>query len=553
MVDDAVAAAPTKAINNPKLVIAGASLGTLFEWYDFFLYGSLAAQIARHFFAGVNEASAFTFALVAFGAGFVARPFGAVVFGRIGDVVGRKNTFLLTMAVMGLATFLVGLLPGFATIGVAAPVLLVALRLLQGLAIGGEYGGAAIYVAEHAPADRRAFNTSWINAMATLGLITSLLVIIAFRLTLSEATFADWGWRLPFLLSSVLLGISLWIRLKLGESPVFQKMKADGALSKTPYAEAFGRWSNLKLILIALFGAMVGGTTIFYTAHFYAMFFLQRVLKVSELQTNTLMVIALVIAAPAYLLWGWLSDRIGRKVFLIAGCAIAAATVFPVFHALTWAANPALAQAQRDAPVTVHADPAACSVQFDPVGGKSFDSSDCDVAKSYLSKAGISYANAALPAGAKAEVHVGARIVPAPDPQGLSPEQRSAQIAAFQGEARKALSAANYPQAADPETLNAPMVIALLVYLVALAAMTYSATAAFLVELFPARIRYTSLSFPYHLGSGWVGGLLPASAFAIVTARGDVYSGLWYMVGFCVLTTVVGVLFTPETRGRPID
>ncbi len=553
MADQAGGTTQSEPLNNPRLVIGGAALGTLFEWYDFFLYGSLAGHIAHHFFAGVNEAAAFTFALAAFAAGFVARPFGALVFGRIGDVVGRKNTFLVTMTIMGLSTFLVGLLPGYATLGVAAPILLVTLRLLQGLAIGGEYGGAAIYVAEHAPATRRAFHTSWINAMATVGLITSLLVIIGFRTALSAETFAAWGWRGPFLVSAVLLGISLWIRVRLQESPVFRQMKAEGTLSKAPFAEAFGQWGNLKLVLIALFGVVVGGTSLWYTAHFYVLFFLQRVLKVDELQTNVLMAIALAIAAPAYVLFGWLSDRFGRKFFLIAGCAICALTAQPLFKALTWAANPGLAQAMRDAPVAVYADRDACAVQFDPLGARRFEASGCDVAKAFLSKAGVSYVNSALPTGSRAEIRIGSRIVSAPDSEGLTTEQRRSQIGAFQAEARAALTAAGYSEQADPAQVNAPLVVAIIAFLVSLAAMVYAPVAAFLVELFPARIRYTSLSFPYHLGSGWVGGLLPASAFAIVAARGDVYSGLWYVMGFCTLTTVVGVLFAPETRGRPIS
>jgi MFS family permease len=388
--------------------------------------------------------------------------------------------------------------------------------------------------------------------MATLGLIGSLAVVIAFRLSMSPAAFAEWGWRGPFLVSAGLLGVSLWIRMKLDESPVFQKMKADGTVSKAPYAEAFGRWPNLKLVLIALFGVVCGGTTVWYTAQFYAMFFLQRVLKVDELQTSVLMAAALAVAAPSYLLFGWLSDRFGRKVFLLGGCAIMAAVAFPAYHLLTWAANPALARAQRDAPVVVYADPAACALQFDPIGGRTFDATGCDVAKSFLSKAGVSYRNAAAPAGARAEIRIGERVVPAPEPAGLSPAQRAAQTAAFRNESAGALRAVGYPQKADPQAVNAPLVIAIVAFFVFLAAMVYAPAAAFLVELFPARIRYTSLSLPYHLGSGWVGGLLPATAFAIVTANGNVYAGLWYTVAFCTLTTVVGLLTVPETRGRPI-
>jgi MFS family permease len=551
MVDVVASGTPAARVNSPTLVIAGASLGTLFEWYDFFLYGSLAVTLAPHF-SGGDERTAFMFILGAFAAGFIARPFGAVVFGRIGDLLGRKNTFLVTMTIMGLSTFLVGLLPGYDVIGPVAPVLLVALRLLQGLAIGGEYGGAAIFVAEHAPKDRRALHTSWINMMATGGLVTSLLVIIAIRLSISKDDFQAWGWRAPFLLSFVLLGISLWVRMKLGESPVFAQMKLDDTVSKAPLSEAFGKWGNLKLILIALFGTVVGSTTIWYTAQFYALFFLQRVLKVGDLQTYALMATALAIAAPSFLFFGWLSDRYGRKPLMIAGCVLAAMTIFPVFHLLTTAANPALAAAQSTARVVVFADPAACSVQFDPLGANRFDASDCDIAKSFLARAGVSYRSADLASGLGAQVHVGELIVAAPDPRPLTAAGRKGKIAAFETQMKAALSSVGYPSAADPAAVNAPLVIAVVAFLVVLAAMVYAPTAAFLVELFPARIRYTSLSFPYHLGSGWIGGLLPVTAFAIVAANGDVFSGLWYPVFFCTLATVIGVLFLPETRGRTI-
>jgi MFS family permease len=545
--------APARPPSSATLVIVAASFGTMFEWYDFFLYGSLASLIARHFFSGVNEATAFIFALAAFAAGFAVRPFGALVFGRIGDLVGRKNTFLVTMTIMGLATFMVGVLPDFDAIGAAAPAILVGLRLLQGLAIGGEYGGAAIYVAEHAPADRRGLHTSWINAMATLGLILSLLVIISCRLLLSEADFQTWGWRAPFLLSAALLGVSLWVRMKLQESPVFQRMKDESALSAAPLREVFGRWANLKRVLIALVGSIVGSTSMWYTAKFYAMFFIERVLKVDGLRTNILMVLALAVAAPSYVICGWLSDRIGRKPVMLAGCALAAVALFPLFHILAAAANPALAAAQTSSPVVVYADPAACSVQFDPVGANKFDARDCDIAKSFLTRAGVAYANVGRPAGTPTEIHVGARILQAPDPRGLGADARRIAVAAFQDEARAALAGAGYPAAADPARVNAPLVIAIVALLVILAAMTYAPGAAFLVELFPARIRYTAVSFPYHLGSGWVGGFLPASAFAIVTATGDIYAGLWYPVFFVAVSAIVGLIVLPETRGRAVD
>lgn len=535
------------------MVVGAASLGTMFEWYDFFLYGSLAVYIAQHFFAAVGEATAFIFALIAFGAGFVARPFGAALFGRLGDLVGRKRTFLVTMALMGVSTFLVGLLPGYEAIGVAAPAILVGLRLLQGLALGGEYGGAAIYVAEHAPAEKRGLYTSWINAMATLGLITSLSVIIALRFALPAEDFAAWGWRIPFLLSVLLLVISLWIRMRLSESPVFQRMKEEGTTAKAPLSEAVSDRGNLGRMIAALFGVIAGGTTIWYTAHFYPLFFLDRVLKVDALLTNTLVLIALCIALPSYLFFGWLSDKIGRKVVLLGGAGLAALSIIPAYHVLTTAANPALAEAQRSAPVVVYADPAACSVQFDPLGAGGFDTHDCDVAKAFLTRAGVSFTTAPLRAGADTEIHVGQRIVEwPPDPVVVESDTRTSIIAAFEADTRAALDEAGYPSAADPARINRPLVVAVIVYLLLLATMTYAPVSAFLVELFPARIRYTSLSLPYHLGTGWIGGFMPATAFAIVAANGGIYSGLWYPVFFAGFSVLVGALTLPETRGRSI-
>jgi hypothetical protein len=542
---------PAAPRSRPVLVIVGAALGTLFEWYDFFLYGSLATYVAAHFFAAVDERTAFTFALAAFAAGFIARPFGALLFGRIGDLVGRKNTFLITMAIMGGSTFAVGLLPGYQTIGVAAPVLLVGLRLLQGLAIGGEYGGAAIYVAEHAAPNRRARDTSWINGMGSAGLITSLIVIIACRAALPEAAFEAWGWRLPFLLSAILLGISLWVRLSLEESPVFAKMKAEARLAKAPLSEVFGQWTNLRKVLTFLLGAGVGSTCIWYTAQFYSLFFLQRVLKVGDLQAYLLIAASLVLAVPAYVTLGWLTDMIGRKGMILAGSALAAILIFPAYHGLTSAANPALAAAQARAPVTVHADPATCAFQFDPVGANRFDSTGCDIAKTFLSRAGVSYRNVAA-TGRGAEVRVGGVVVASPEP-GAAPGARKAAAEAFARAAKAALAAAGYPTSANPAGVNAPAVVAIVFGLVVLAAMTYAPIAALGVELFPAHIRYTALSFPYHLGAGWVGGLLPATAFAIVTATGDIYAGLWYPVIVCAASSAIGLFLLPETRGRPIE
>jgi MFS family permease len=552
MAAKAEAALSNGAPSDQRLVIAGASLGTLFEWYDFFLYGVLASEIARRFFQDAGETTGFILTLAAFGAGFAVRPLGAVLFGRIGDIVGRKNTFIATITIMGASTFLIGVLPDYQTIGTAAPVLLVALRLLQGLSVGGEYGGAAIYVAEHARKERRGLDTSWVNMAGTCGLVLALLVIIACRAAVPGEAFEQWGWRLPFLLSALLLAVSLWVRLKLGESPVFQRMKDEGVVSQAPFAEAFGRWENLKYVLVVLIGLIAGATTVWYTAHFYTLYFLERTLKLDALTVNLLMAIALAIAAPAFLVVGWLSDRIGRKPIMVAGCALGALTIVPLFHLLTEAANPALAAAQRAAPVVVFADPSACSVQFDPLGRRRFDERGCDVAKDFLTRAGVSYRTKDLPRGATTEVHVGERVVRSPDLGGLNAEPRAQAIDAFRAEARAALASVGYPGKADPARLDAPLAIVIVVFLAVLAAMVYAPMAAYLVELFPARIRYTSLSLPYHLGVGWIGGFLPATAFAIVAATGDLYAGLWYPVAFCAVSALAGALLLPETRGKEI-
>jgi MFS family permease len=531
-------------------VIVASSLGTVFEWYDFYLYGSLATYISLHFFSGVNETTGFIFALAAFAAGFAVRPFGAVVFGRIGDMVGRKNTFLVTMAIMGLSTFVVGLLPGYDQIGVLAPILLILMRLLQGLALGGEYGGAATYVAEHAPDNKRGLYTSWIQTTATMGLFLSLMVIMGTRMTMSPDAFSDWGWRVPFLFSILLLAVSIWIRLQLNESPAFQKMKDEGTTSKSPLKESFGEWSNLKIVLIALFGAVAGQAVVWYTGQFYALFFLERMTKVDGLTANTLVAIALLIGTPFFIVFGWLSDKIGRKPIILAGCALAAATYFPLFTALTSAANPALAEAQRSAPVVVHADQATCSFQFDPVGRNAFDSQSCDVARTFLARAGVSYDNIALAPGATAELHIGDTVVKAPDTANLEGEARADAIKAFQTEARAALDAVGYPAAADPDRINKPLVVAILALLVIYVTMVYGPIAAMLVELFPTRIRYTSMSLPYHIGNGWFGGFLPTTAFAIVAATGNIYNGLWYPVIIASVTLVIGLFVLPETYKR---
>jgi MFS family permease len=546
------AAIPAKG-QNEKLVIAASSLGTVFEWYDFYLYGLLATYISAQFFSGVNETTGFIFALGAFAAGFAVRPFGALVFGRIGDMVGRKNTFLVTMGLMGLATFSVGLLPSYATIGVAAPIILIGLRLLQGLAMGGEYGGAATYVAEHAPEGKRGLYTSWIQTTATLGLFAALLIVIGTRTLLGEEVFKAWGWRVPFLVSMILLAVSMWIRMQLNESPVYQKMKDEGKTSKAPLTEAFAKWGNLKWVIIVLFGAVAGQAVVWYTGQFYALFFLEKMLKVDGASTNILIAIALMIGTPGFVFFGWLSDKIGRKPIVLVGCALAALTYFPTFHALTKAANPALAQAQASAPVTVVVNNADCSVQFDPVGKNKFDTKSCDIAKSYLAKSGVSYSKVDAPAGTIASIKIGSETFTAPDPALVTGADKKAAIAAYQDSVKAALAKAGYPAKADPAAMNKPMVIAILVYLVLLVTAVYGPIAALLVEIFPSRIRYTSMSLPYHIGNGWFGGFLPTTAFAMVAATGDIYYGLWYPVLIAGLTAILGLFFLPETFKRRLD
>jgi MFS family permease len=540
------------AKHNQWLVIGASSLGTVFEWYDFYLYGLLATVISAQFFSGVNDTTGFIFALAAFAAGFAVRPFGALVFGRLGDLVGRKYTFLITMSIMGGATFAVGLLPNYATAGVAAPVMLVLLRLLQGLALGGEYGGAATYVAEHAPQGKRGLYTSWIQTTATLGLFAALLVVIGTRTYVGEDAFKLWGWRIPFLVSVVLLAISLWIRMQLAESPVFLKMKTLGTTSKTPLSEAFARCSNLKIVIIALLGAVMGQAVVWYTGQFYALFFLERMLRVDGATTNILTAIALVLATPGFIFFGWLSDKIGRKPIILTGCLLAMLTYFPLFEALTRYANPALYAAQSAAPVTVIADPAQCSFQFDPIGKNKFDSTSCDIAKSFLAKAGVSYRRVDAPAGTVAQIRSGETTLTAPDPKVVTGADRKAAIAAFQKETKAALSAAGYPDKADPATINKPMVVLILFILVLYVTMVYGPIAALLVELFPSRIRYSAMSLPYHIGNGWFGGFLPTTAFAMVAATGDIYYGLWYPIVVAGATLIVGLFFLPETFRRTI-
>ena len=537
-----------KVDRSDRLVILASSVGTVIEWYDFYLYGSLAAIITTQFFSGVNETTGYIFALMAFAAGFAVRPFGAIFFGRLGDLWGRKNTFLVTMLLMGLSTFVVGLLPSYAAIGIAAPVILVLMRLVQGLALGGEYGGAATYVAEHAPPGKRGFYTSFIQITATAGLMLSLVVILGVRVWLGEEAFADWGWRIPFLVSILLLGVSLWIRLKLAESPAFQRMKAEGKGSSTPLKDSFGKWPNLKLVLIALLGLAAGQAVVWYTGQFYALFFLEKILKVDGALANTLVAIALLLATPFFVFWGWLSDKVGRKPIILTGCLLAALTSFPLFHALTDAANPRLGAAAASAPVTVYADPADCHLQFDPVGKTVFNHS-CDLAKSYLAKAGITYANAVAPAGTVAEVRIGDAVVTSF--RGEASADFAAEKKTWEAGLGEALSAAGYPLKADSALVNKLLVVAILFVLVFYVTMVYGPIAAALVEMFPTNIRYTSMSLPYHIGNGWFGGFLPTTAFAMVAATGNIYYGLWYPIVIAVLTVIVGALLVKD--GKDVD
>ena len=550
-----------------KRVIFASSLGTVFEWYDFYLYGSLSAVIAKQFFSGVNPTAAFIFALLAFAAGFAVRPFGALVFGRLGDLVGRKYTFLITILIMGISTFIVGLLPGYATLGIIAPIILIVLRLLQGLALGGEYGGAATYVAEHSPNGKRGRYTAWIQTTATMGLFLSLLVILGCRVSMSAEAFESWGWRIPFLISVVLLGISIWIRLMLSESPAFQKMKAEGKTSKAPLRESFTQWGNLKIVLLALFGVVAGQAVVWYTGQFYALFFLTQTLKVDAQAANLMIAASLLLATPFFVIFGALSDRIGRKPIIMAGLALAIVTYFPIFKAITHFANPALEEAIARAPVVVSANPDECSFQFNPVGTSSFTSS-CDIAKSALVRRGIPYSNTALAPGQLATVRVGETTITAyaADPAASGKTEVSlghgpsaphapsaggdvkAEAARFDRELNAAIQAANYPLKADSNRVNHLAVILLIGLLVLYVTMVYGPIAAMLVEMFPTRIRYTSMSLPYHIGNGWFGGFLPTTSFAIVAATGDIYSGLWYPIIIAGITLVIGLLFVRETK-----
>ena len=531
-----------------KRVIFASSLGTVFEWYDFYLAGSLAIYISKSFFSGVNPTAAFIFTLLSFAAGFAVRPFGAIVFGRLGDMVGRKYTFLITIVIMGVSTFLVGFLPGYAAIGMASPVIFIAMRLLQGLALGGEYGGAATYVAEHAPAGRRGFYTAWIQTTATLGLFLSLLVILGVRTSIGEDAFGVWGWRVPFIASIILLAVSVWIRLKLHESPAFERIKSEGKTSKAPLTEAFGQWKNLKIVILALIGLTAGQAVVWYTGQFYTLFFLTQTLKVAGSSANILIALALLIGTPFFLFFGSLSDRIGRKPILMAGLLIAALTYFPLFKALTHFTNPALEAATQKSPIVVIANPDECSFQFNPVGTAKFTSS-CDIAKSALSKAGLNYDNVAAPAGTLAQIKVGDTVINTFDGKAADAK---AQGKAFDESLGSTLKAAGYPAKADPSQINWPMSVVILTIMMIYVTMVYGPIAAMLVEMFPTRIRYTSMSLPYHIGNGWFGGFLPATAFAIVAAKGNIYSGLWYPIVVALITLVIGVLFVKETKDSDI-
>jgi MFS family permease len=532
--------ASKKMTSEQRMVIFASSLGTVFEWYDFYIYGTLAAFLARYFFStDVPENIRFIFTLLAFAAGFAVRPFGALIFGRMGDMIGRKYTFLVTMTLMGVGTFFIGVLPSYASWGILAPIVLIALRLVQGLALGGEYGGAATYVAEHAPKDKRGFYTSWIQTTATLGLFMALLLILGIRTAMGEQAFGEWGWRIPFLLSAVLLMVSVWIRLKLNESPLFQKMVQEGKTSKRPLTEAFGQWSNLKIAILALFGATAGEAVVWYGGQFYALFFLTQTLKVPAVDAQILVAIALFIGTPCFILFGWLSDKIGRKPIMMAGFALAAITYFPIFQAITHFANPKLEKALAASPVVVTTDPSECSVQFKATGTEKF-TTGCDNVKAALVNLSVNYSTVEAPKGTKANVKIGDQVIPADTPN-------------LATAISNAVKAHGYPASADPNDINKPMTIVLLTLLVVYVTMVYGPIAAWLVEMFPTRIRYTGMSLPYHIGNGWFGGFLPATVFAIVAATGNIYSGLWYPIIIACMSFVVALIFLPETKDRDIS
>ena len=534
-----------------KMVIFASSLGTVFEWYDFYLFGVMSAIIATSFFSALDPATRDIFTLLAFAAGFAVRPFGALVFGRLGDLVGRKYTFLVTILIMGLSTFLVAFLPTYAEWGIMAPIVLIALRLLQGLALGGEYGGAATYVAEHAPHGKRGVYTAWIQTTATVGLMLALMVILGTRLQLGEKEFAAWGWRIPYGVSGILLAVSVWIRLKLNESPAFARMKAEGKTSKAPLSESFGQWNNLKIVILALIGGTAGQAVVWYTGQFYALFFLQSFLKVDGPTANILIALSLIIGTPFFIFFGSLSDKIGRKPIIMAGCLLAILTYFPLFNALTTYGNPKLQAAIQKSPVKVEASAADCNLILNLTGTAKFTTS-CDLARTYLSNAGINYDKVEVATATVATVKVGDKAIAAYD--GKAPNAKD-EKARFEKEVRDALNEAGYPAKADPiptGSSNWWMLVLVLTILVIYVTMVYAPIAAMLVELFPTRIRYTSMSLPYHIGNGWFGGFLPAISFSIVAAQGNIYSGLWYPIIIAGMTFVVGMLFLKETKDNDI-
>jgi predicted MFS family arabinose efflux permease len=534
-------------------VVTASAAGTAFEWYDFFVFGSLTTIIARHFFADAGETVAYILALLTFGLGFVVRPLGALVFGWFGDRTGRKKTFLVTITLMGLATVAIGLLPDYGQIGLAAPILLLVMRVLQGFALGGEYGGAAIYVAEHSPPKKRGLLTGWIQTTAAMGLIGALAVILITRAIVGTEAFDEWGWRIPFLLSALLLAVSLWIRLKLNESPAYQQMEAEAADDdhRAPYKEAFFQWGNGRFVLIALFGIMIAQGAVWYCGYFYTRFFMERVLKIDTNTVDQLVLAVTIASAGLYVFFGWLSDRLGRKPVMLFGMILALVAFFPGFHALTKAANPALAEAQAAAPVTVVADPATCALQFDPIGKAAFASS-CDIAKSVLSNAGVSYSNVEAIAGSVATVRIGGTEVRSVEGSEMNAAGLKATRTDVETRIKAALAEAGYPARADPARINLPLVFGILMIFMVAATALYGPQAAALVELFPTRVRYTAMSLPYNIGTGWVGGLLPAASFALVAASGNIYFGLWYSVAFTLVAVIVSLIWLPETKGRDL-
>ncbi len=537
--------APRPMSAEEKKVIFASSLGTVFEWYDFFSYGTLAAIIGKQFFSNLDPNSQVIFSLLAFAAGFLVRPFGAIVFGRLGDMIGRKYTFLVTILIMGLSTFIVGLLPSYATIGVAAPVILIALRMLQGLALGGEYGGAATYVAEHSPHGKRGAYTSWIQTTATLGLFLSLVVILGVRTLMGEDEFASWGWRIPFLVSIILLAVSVWIRLSLSESPAFQKMKAEGKTSKAPLAESFGQWKNLKVVILALLGLTMGQAVVWYAGQFYTQFFLTGSLQVDGATANILVALSLLIGTPFFVVFGALSDKIGRKWIIMGGLLLAAVTYFPIFKMLTEVTNPDLARAQATSKVVVTADPSECSFQFNPTGVSKFTSS-CDIAKQVLAARSVSYDT--VDGTGTAKIAIGDKVIDSYASKGLPADEAKKKDADFKAAIGGALKDHGYPTKADPAKMNKPLIVLLLSILMIYVTMVYGPIAAMLVEMFPTRIRYTSMSLPYHIGNGWFGGLLPSITLAMVAQNGNMYYGLWYPIVIAAICLVVGAIFIKETK-----